>query len=118
MYADCVSFSLSPPLPVPRLREQAGGTIYAGDDEVVRLEVRVEGVGITGMEWRHKEMGTGPLYTVVSTTNRFTIAKFNSSRQLGRYEFVATNPAGQSILAIWELKQAGNKLMATRCFHT
>ena len=98
---------------VPELQSSAGGVEYAAPDQTVSFEVKLEGYGISSVEWRHNDMETLPdgVETVTSsdfTTSEIAIASFEPESHSGVYKFLVTNPAGVSVLTFWELQQAGN----------
>ena len=96
--------------------------MYVPEMAPLLLEVQFEGLGITGLEWRHNGMELGQglgIETMVNsgfTEARLALQEFQLNSHSGRYEVLVESPAGRAVLATWEVQLEGNEIVAGSTF--
>ena len=99
---------------VPALVSSSERAVYPAPAESITLTAQFQGVGISGVEWRHNGTRLRPQNGIMITVDggftqqaTLTILQFNSSAHSGQYDIIVENPVGLTILAVWEVLPAG-----------
>ena len=99
---------------VPALVSSSERAVYPAPAESITLTAQFQGVGISGVEWRHNGTRLRPQNGIMITVDggftqqaNLTILQFNSSAHSGQYDIIVENPVGLTILAVWEVLPAG-----------